>query len=402
MEEKQVEKISKRSSKFKAFFITSIVLCVFGCFLVFIFLWYGGYVKEFVCNAVKQDSLIWTKSNCVTTTSEQDSTKQFPLEPTIQLGQNINSNEDATVESVVNSTNGSVVGIGLVNTANDSANQIIGSGFVISKSGLIVTNRHVVEDESSKYYIAFKDDTNTVEISSTNIFRDPVNDIALIKIDNNQIPSNVKALVLGDSDNLNLGQTVITIGNPLGKYSGTVTKGIISGLNREVTITKGFFSTQKEIYSDVIQTDAAINPGNSGGPMINLNGEAVGINFATVEGASNLSFALPINRIKSRINELEENGKFRIPYVGVEYKSKVMFINNQTIIGSEIVSVIDKSPAQNAGLLKGDIIVDFNGSSLESETLLSLIQKTTIGSKISMVIYRNNQQKTLEVIIGER
>lgn len=402
MEEKQLEKNLKKASKFKAYLVTAIILCVFGCIIVFLFLWYGGFVKEFICSAVKQDSFIWTKANCSVLSTGDNQKKQFPLEPTSQEYQNNNSNEDLSVESVVNSSNGSVVGIGLVNTSNNSANQIIGSGFVVSKAGLIVTNRHVVEDETVKYYISFKDSTNTVEILSENIFRDPINDIALIKLDKSEIPSIIKALVLGDSDKLNLGQTVIAIGNPLGKYSGTVTKGIISGLNREVTITKGFFNTQKEIYSDVIQTDAAINPGNSGGPMIDLKGEVIGINFATVEGASNLSFALPINRVKSRISELEVNGKFKIPYIGIEYKSKVMFINNQTIIGGELVNVLDKSPAQSAGLLKGDVIVEFNGSNLENEALSSLIQKTTIGSKVNVVIYRNNQQKTIEITVGER
>lgn len=401
MEEKQFEKNLKKTSKFKIIFVVAIIVLVFGCFLVTLFLWYGGYIKEFVCGAVKQDSLIWTKANCQANI-EGEGEKKYPLEPTIEGNESIKTNEDSSVESVVNQSNGSVVGIGLVGNSIDTSNQIIGSGFVISKAGLIVTNRHVVEDESSKYYIAFKDDSNTVEISSENIFRDPVNDIALIKIDKEEIPSNIKALALGDSDKLKLGQTVIAIGNPLGKYSGTVTKGIISGLNREVTITKGFFNSQREIYSDVIQTDAAINPGNSGGPMINLNGEVIGINFATVEGASNLSFAIPINRIKFRIDELETNGKFKIPYVGVEYRSRVMFKNNQTIIGAEIVSVIDKSPAQTAGLQKGDIIVQFNGSNLENDTLLNLIQKSKVGSKVDLVIYRNNQQETMEVVIGER
>lgn len=401
MEEKQLEKNSKKTSKIKIVFIVTIITLVFGCFLVTLFLWYGGFIKEFVCGAVKKDSFIWTKANCEVNI-EGEVEKKYPLEPSLNDNQPIKAVEDGLVESVVSQSNASVIGIGLVGNSSDASNQIIGSGFIISKAGLIVTNRHVVEDESLKYYIAFKDDSTTVEINSENIFRDPVNDIAIIRVRKEEIPSSIKALALGDSNKLKLGQTVIAIGNPLGKYSGTVTKGIISGLNREVAITKGFFNSQREIYSDVIQTDAAINPGNSGGPMINLNGEVVGINFATVEGASNLSFAIPINRIKYRIDELEANGKFKIPYLGVEFRSRVMFKNNQTIIGAEILSVVDKSPAQTAGLVKGDIIVEFNGSNLENDTLLNLIQKTKVGSKVEIEIFRNNQQKTIEVIIGER
>jgi serine protease Do len=248
----------------------------------------------------------------------------------------------------------------------------------------------VVEAENENYYVVFKDNNTPVNIEQINIFRDPVNDIALIKIDKEEVPSNMAALPLGDSDILKLGQTVIAIGNPLGKYSGTITKGIVSGLNREVSITKGFFSSQSEVYSDVIQTDAAINPGNSGGPLINN------------EGASNLSFALPINRVKLRISELEKNGKFKIPYLGVEYRLRVVFLKGQSFIGAEITNVINGSPAEVAGIFKGDIILDFNGESLENNTLSTLIQKTTIGSKVEVVLYRNKLEKTIEVIIGER
>ena len=394
-------KMNKKRSKIKLFFAISIFVLLALCFVSILFLWYGGFIKDFVCKSVRSESVIWNKFSCSSVNTNQNLENEFPLESTNQIGIDFSS-EDNMIQSIVESSSPSVIGIGIVGDNVNSLDQIIGTGFVVSRAGLIVTNRHVVEAEDVSYYIAFKDSKTTLEIQSSNIFRDPVNDIALIKIDKEKVPSNVTALPLGDSDLLKLGQTVIAIGNPLGKYSGTVTKGIISGLKREVTITKGFFNTQNEMYSDVIQTDAAINPGNSGGPMINSKGEVVGINFATVEGASNLSFALPINRIKLRISELEQNGKFKIPYLGVEYRSRVVFIKGQSLIGAEITNVIKNSPAETAGIKIGDIIVDFNGSSLDNESLLALIQKTNIDSKVEVVLIRDKIENTIEVIIGER
>ena len=393
--------VRKGHSKFKMFLALSLLVVLVGCFVSITFLWYGGFIKEFVCNSVRKESIIWNKFSCANITLETTNNNQFPLEQTNQNNFNFSS-EDNSIQFIVETSSPAVVGIGLTGDNVNSLDQIIGTGFVISKAGLIVTNRHVVEAEDTNYHLVFMENNTTVEIDKANIFRDPVNDIALIKVDKEKIPSDVKALPLGDSDSLKLGQTVIAIGNPLGKYSGTITKGIISGLNREVSITKGFFNTQNEIYSDVVQTDAAINPGNSGGPLINIKGEAVGINFATVEGASNLSFALPINRVKSRISELEANGKFTIPYLGVEYRSRAVFVKENSVIGAEIVNVIKGSPADLAGLKKGDIIIEFNGSDLENSSLLALIQKTTVGSKVEVIILRNKIQQVFEVAIGER
>lgn len=196
---------------------------------------------------------------------------------------------------------------------------------------------------------------------------------------------------------------MIAIGNPLGTYTGTATEGIISGLHREVSVSQGFFGTTgSSSYSNVIQTDAAINPGNSGGPLLNLNGEAIGVDFATIDGASNLSFALPINLVKERIAELEQFGKFRIPYLGVQYQSTVAFVANQSVVGAQIISVATGSPAEQAGLKAGDIIVQFNGKNLSDNALTDLIQSVTIGAKADVVVLRNNQQQTLTVTIGER
>jgi len=394
-------KTKPKGSKLKLFFLFVFLIMIIGCVLSLMFLWYGGYIKELVCGSVKKESIIWNKFNCqMQTTLQNNDPNKFPLEK----GDNTTKTfqEEALIEDVVNQTAGSVVGIGITGSSVETEDKIIGTGFVISKAGLIVTNRHVVENETFEYFLMFKDNSKTINIKKENIFRDPVNDIALIKIETTSVPTNVSAIVLGDSDKIKLGQTVIAIGNPLGKYTGTITKGIISGINREVTISQGFFGSQKEVFSDVIQTDAAINPGNSGGPLINIKGEVVGINFATIEGASNMSFALPINRIKQRITELEENGKFKIPYLGVEYRTRVVFIKGQSSIAAEILNIAANSPASKSELKKGDMIIQFNGQDLNTKTLLALIQETKIGQKVQIVVIRNKIEQEISVEIGEK
>lgn len=169
-----------------------------------------------------------------------------------------------------------------------------GTGFLITQDGYIVTNRHVVSNEKASYTILLSDGRQQV---ARIVFRDQNNDIAIIKIDGNNFP----IVKLGDSDKLKLGETVVAIGNALGEYNNSVSLGIVSGLNRTITAS-GRNGT--ETLNGVIQTDAAINPGNSGGPLVDLNGNAVGINVATVEGSSNISFSIPINSIKSIIKNV--------------------------------------------------------------------------------------------------
>ena len=167
----------------------------------------------------------------------------------------------------------------------------IGTGFVVDPNGIIVTNQHVVSDTTAKYKVITSDGA---EYETVEILRDDGNDVALLKVD----AKNLKALKLGNSDNLAVGQTVIAIGTPLGEYAGSVTTGVISGLGRSVTASSGWFDSTTKVYENVVQTDAAVNPGNSGGPLINTQGEVIGINFATTANADNISFALPINVVK--------------------------------------------------------------------------------------------------------
>jgi len=167
-----------------------------------------------------------------------------------------------------------------------------GSGFIISSDGYIITNKHVVADTKASYTVLL---SNGKQQTAQIIYKDPANDIAIIKI----AGANHQPVTFGNSKNLQLGQTVIAIGNALGEYNNTVSMGIISGLNRNIQATNSNGSS--EILNGVIQTDAAINPGNSGGPLLDLNGNVVGINVATVQGSSNISFSIPENTFRSII-----------------------------------------------------------------------------------------------------
>jgi len=389
--------LKESKSIFPKLFLTTFLLI--SCVGVLSFVILSGFAYKSLCNMVVPGSFLYEQGQCEKVTQTEQGNSGEDVQES-KLFEQSSGDEGERVAAIVEEIAGGVVGIGVVGD-NFNADSIIGTGFLVSSEGVIVTNRHVVE-EALDYFISFKDQEQTVPISQNGIFLDPVNDIALIKIDTGQIPSTAKILRIGDSDGIKLGQTVIAIGNPLGKYTGSITKGIISGLNREVEISQGFFQSQKEIYEDVIQTDAAINPGNSGGPLLNMKAEVIGINFATVDGASNLSFAIPINRIKARLNELLEFGKFKIPYFGIEFRTRLVYFKGQSIIGAEVVNVLEDSPAQAGGIKLGDIIIEFDGKDFQDKTLATMIQEQEINNEVSVIVIRDRVEKELTIKIGER
>jgi len=400
-ETKKEEKIVKAKSK-KSFFLKFLIFLVLCCLItsVVLFFFLRGYAKRLGCGLVLEDSYLFNLGKC----DIASNTDQLNVGDDAQSNNNSTQNlkdEGQVVAGVVAEVDNGIVGIS-TQEDNLSENSVIGTGFLVSDKGVIVTNRHVVSNENIKYFISFKDQKTLIEVKSDQIFRDPVNDVALIKINGSEIPEGTKVLSIGDSDKIKLGETVIAIGNPLGEFTGSVTKGIISGLQREVSISQGFFSTQSEVYQDVIQTDAAINPGNSGGPLLNINGEVIGINFATIDGASNLSFALPINRIKSRLSELETYGKFKVPFLGVEYRTRLIYFKNQSLVGAQIVNVVEGSPAKNAGIMVGDVVIEFAGEDLSQKQLASLIQTKKIGEQVSIIVVRERLEKEIIVTIGEK
>ena len=311
--------------------------------------------------------------------------------------------EENAIINVVENAKDSVVSIavtqlsfstdqGIVDQSNN-----IGTGFVVDSNGLIVTNQHVVSDLEADYKVITADGD---EYDVLDIERDASNDIAILKVDAQDLPT----LTLGDSDAIVVGQTVIAIGTPLGEYVGSVTTGIISGLDRDVVASTGWFGSTAKTYEDVIQTDAAVNPGNSGGPLLNTAGQVVGINFATTSGADNISFALPINLVKDRTDEYRTYGKFIKPYLGVSYQmiSDYQAIYYENVVsGALIVRVDPYGPAQEAGIERGDIITEFDGEPVQS-SLANLISNKKVGDEVEIKIWNNGEERTVKAILQEQ
>lgn len=277
--------------------------------------------------------------------------------------------------------------------------QDIGTGFIISEDGLIVTNKHVVSDTEAKYQVFLKDEKNPIAVSK--IYRDPSNDLAILKIDK----SGLTPLTLGDSSKLQVGQFVVAIGTALGEFRNTVTTGVISGLGRGITAGDGFGGSS-ETLDNVIQTDAAINPGNSGGPLIDISGQVIGVNVAVAQGAQNIGFSLPINIIKDSLKNFNETGKFSRPYLGVQYRmiTKKMAMMNEWPEGAYVEKIVDGSPAQKAGLKDGDVITKIDGKKIDTTKdtgLSSLISKKKVGDTVSLEVVRGEEKKTFEVTLGE-
>lgn len=275
--------------------------------------------------------------------------------------------------------------------------QDIGTGFVVSEDGLIVTNKHVVSTDGAKYRVITKDDK---EYEVKQVSRDPSNDIAVIKIE----AKGLKPVELGESGNLKVGQFVIAIGTALGEFRHTVTTGVISGLGRGITAGSAF-EGYVERLDNVIQTDAAINPGNSGGPLLNSAGQVIGINVAVAQGAQNVGFAIPINVVKEALNQFKTTGKFASkPYLGVEYQmiSQQTAILNNVPQGAYVVRVVDGSPAQSAGVKADDIIVKMDGAELSDKTTLAeIISKKKLGDKVELEIWRSGEALKLSVTLSE-
>jgi len=259
-----------------------------------------------------------------------------------------------------------------------------GSGFVISEDGLILTNKHVVSDAKADYTVLTNDGK---KYAAKVLARDPVQDLAVIKIDPST-GSGLRAAILGNSDAVKLGQTAIAIGNALGEFRNTVSVGVISGLARTITASGSGFGT--ETIQGVMQTDAAINPGNSGGPLLNLKGEVIGINTAIVSGAQNIGFSIPINQAKRDIESVKKSGSIKIPYLGVRYIMLTEDIKGALLRGTEGgPAVAPNSPASKAGLQAEDIILEINGVAVDKDNPLStLIQRYNIGDTINLKIQR--------------
>ncbi len=303
----------------------------------------------------------------------------------------------------------SVVSIVASTTNTDGTTQIIsrGTGFVVDANGLILTNRHVVSETDATYRVYFPDGRRYL---GTVVGRDQLEDLALVKINGDKLP----AMALADSDQVKIGQTAVAIGNTLGRYPNTVTRGIVSGIGR--TITAGNDLTgQQESLDNVIQTDAEINLGNSGGPLLNSKGEAMGIDSAIEQSGRGVGFAIPINEAKKDIASYKQNGRIIRPYLGVVYLTISSDLQDELKLDYDygaLVSagddptagpaVIPGGPGDKAGIQSGDIILSVNDQLVRGQaTLFQLIQRYHVGDVLSLKVYRSGTLLTIPVTLEE-
>lgn len=282
-----------------------------------------------------------------------------------------------------------------------------GSGFIVDPSGLILTNKHVVQDAEAEYSInTSSEETYIAKI----IARDPMNDVAILKVEAENLP----VISLGNSDKVELGQTVLAVGTALGEFQNTVSSGIISGLSRFITAF-----TDSEGHSErlrgLIQTDAAINPGNSGGPLVNLSGEVIGINSAVVFGAQNIGFAIPVNKAARDLNEVKKYGRIRRPFLGIRYvllnpllqKRFRLPIGQGAFVLREGVphrpAVIPNSAAHKAGIQETDIIIELNKKVIDEKTgLEDILENVPLGATVPVKVLRGGKEQMLTLISEER
>lgn len=282
-----------------------------------------------------------------------------------------------------------------------------GTGFIISQDGIVLTNRHVVPAATTDITITLSDGTvlEDVEVLGRTASSDPL-DIAFLKI-NDLEGQELTPLKLGNSSDMKVGQRVVAIGNALGQFQNSVTTGVISGFGRSIVAND---SSGSDTLQNLFQTDAAINQGNSGGPLVNANGEVIGVNTAVAGGgAENIGFAIPIDDIKGLISSVLEKGVFERAYLGVRYIQLNAEIASQFDLPSDKgayistgqsrqAAIAKNSPAEKAGLQEEDIIVAVNGTEIdEAHTLVTLVGRNQVGDSVSLDILRNGEKQTVTV-----
>lgn len=371
---------SKRPSKLKNFILIFLLMVVVSAASIFI---YSMYTKINI-----ED---------YTTTPEATATRLYSDAE--------NTQEQEEFSNVLEEVTKGVVGISKIKNngsaildSNATEELGLGSGIIVSEYGYIVTNWHVAGNKYSTCYVT----TDNGEIYSGNVvWADSDLDLAIVKIN----VSGLKFLKLGDSDAIKLGQAVCAIGNPIGiEFQRTVTSGIISGLDRTIKID----DENGEAYmEDLIQTDASINSGNSGGPLINKNGEVIGINSIKITSAEGIGFAIPINIIKPIIERFIQNGKFEEGYLGIfAYDTEVnKYLNSDLDFNSGIyvVQISTDGPAVRSGLKVGDIITKIDEREINKMSeLRNYIYTKAPGDKVNLTIDRNNKEYSVAIVLGKR
>ena len=313
----------------------------------------------------------------------------------VQVGTGTQMTPAEVYAANVNSTVGITTSVTTNFWGYQSTSAASGSGFIISDDGYILTNFHVIEDSDSISVSMYNGDSYEADL----IGYDESNDIAVLKIK----AEGLAPVILGDSDNLNVGDSVVAIGNPLGELTFTLTSGAISAKDREVTFSNN-------VSMNLLQTDCAINSGNSGGALFNLYGEVIGVTNAKYSTSSsssasidNIGFAIPINSIMNIVESIIEKGYISKPYIGIS----VLDVSAETQAygipaGAAIQAVSEDGPAAQAGLQKGDVITAVDGKTMTSKELVGYIGEASVGQKMVFSIYRQGEELEITVYVGEQ
>lgn len=351
----------------------------------------GAYGKDLVLalRARGQDTPAVSVSSTISATTTPEAVVSFP-------------SEEGSVVTAVGRVAPAVVSILLSNERREIGG---GTGFIITDDGLVLTNRHVVADDSVTITVVLADKRR---FPGRVLARDPVLDLAVVKIDATNLP----VAPLGDSSKLRIGETAIAIGNTLSEYPNTVTRGIVSGLARRVVAGDGFGAN--EVIEEAIQTDAAINPGNSGGPLINVRGNVIGVNVAVTRGAEGVGFAIPVNIAKRVIDSVKKTGRIVRPWLGVRYiiiDEEVARRNALPVTAGALVvrgagraelAVVPGSPAERAGIRENDIILELGGVRIdEDHSLAALISARNPGDIVRIKILRQGNEQMMNVTLAE-
>lgn len=372
----------KRPSKLKRFFITILLILIVSAISIFIYDMYLD-IDVYSTEQTNQNS----EASRVSYTKESK----------------INSEDDIT--KVLENTIKSVVGISKIkNTGNsiflnNSTESLgLGTGMIVSENGYILTNWHVAGEKYSKCYVTLE---NGKVDSGSVVWTDKDLDLAIVKIN----ATGLNSIIIGDSDNIKIGQKTYAIGNPIGvEFQRTVTSGIISGINRTIKIDN---ENESSYMDDLIQTDATINPGNSGGPLINSKGEVIGINTVKITEAEGIGFALPINIVKPIIESFINNGNFEEAYLGIfAYDKNVIPYLDSNIefeSGIYVAQISSDGPSYNSGLKTGDVITKIDEKEINKMSeLRQYIYTKKAGEQVKLTILRNNREKSINIKLGKK
>lgn len=281
-----------------------------------------------------------------------------------------------------------------------------GSGFIVTSDGLIVTNKHVVDDEQASYSVVMNDGK---KYDAKVVAKDPSNDVAVVRIEAKNLPT----LEFANSDGVQIGQSVIAIGNALGEYRNTVTEGIISGKARTITASDSA-SGSSETLEGVFQTDAAINSGNSGGPLLDLSGRVIAINTAVSSSGQLIGFAIPSNVVQRDLESVQKTGTITRPFLGVRYvmitkaladKEKLSVDHGALIqaVDRSTPGVVSGSPAEKAGLKEGDVLLTVNGVAIDdTHSLTGLLNNYNPGDEVTITFDRDGTTKTVKVTLDTK